>query len=68
MPPRTLSLENEGLSYGGKGPLGTVVSTACITPDAPRAYHGGVLPTRDGVAGATTTIYSNVGAGIAVAT
>ena len=45
-----------------------LATTACITPDAPRAYHGGVLPTRDGVAGATTTIYSNVGAGIAVAT
>ena len=31
-------------------------------------HRGGVLPTRDGAAGATTTIYSNVGAGIAVAT
>jgi hypothetical protein len=44
------------------------VNTASIMPDAPRAQRGGVLPTRDGAAGAKTTIHSKVGAGIADAT
>ena len=68
MTPCTQPAQIDVVSHGGKGPEISVVNTASTMPDAPRAQRGGVLPTRDGTAGAKTTIHSKVGAGIADAT